>query len=122
MIFGGDGYQNFLDNLKVGDTVCYEIPSWSRSTYRVETVARITPKRTFVLSNNRRFNSRGIHQVDEHHRYYLMPYTSEIIESMLQQELVQKAKTASARVDYDCLEIEQLKKIISVLEEIRNVH
>ncbi len=121
MIFGSKDHQSFLDNLKVGDTVCYEIPSWSRSIYKVETIVRITPKRTFVLSNNQRFTPRGTSQVDKYHRYYLMPYTSDIIESMLQHKLAQKAKIAASRVDYDCMEIAQLKKIIPVLEEVRNV-
>ena len=107
-----DNRQEWLDNLKVDDDVCYEYGTFV-TNYKICKVKRITPKRTFVLYDDLRFDKSGRLRLDSWHSCQIEPITDEIRIKIHRQKLLRKIKD----FDAEKLSYEDLKKVEQIIKE-----
>lgn len=110
--------QTFLDSLKVGDKIVYDISRYGKPEYKVTTIKRITPKRSFVTTEDLKFNKDGISKLDDYMSLYIQPYTKEIEESITRRMLERNATKLLKELDISKLSNEKLLKLINTLKEI----
>jgi hypothetical protein len=106
--------QKWLDGLKLGDEVCYDIGQYRVVDYVIRTIDKITPTRRFVVGNLT-FDSTGEERGSKgvwSHTKYLQPVTDEIRESVLRNSIMDKIK----KFDFKTLDVEGLKIVSEVID------
>ena len=107
-----DEYKQWLDSLKVGDKVTYNCTKYGITRSSLNTISKITPKRSFVLDDDTRFNSKGIYKMEDYYFIHLEKVTPEIEEEILRNKIIYKIKSTDLyKIDID--KLKDINKIIT---------
>ena len=102
--------EEWLNSLNVGDTVCYNTASFVRS-YTLSKIKRITPKRRFILDNNKKFNDTGVGNLDKWRQTQLEKLTEDIKKEIKTKKYITNIKNTNI----NNLQYEKLKKINNII-------
>jgi hypothetical protein len=109
--------QTFLDSLRVGDKIVYDVSRYGKPEYRVTTIKRITPKRSFITEEDLKFKTEGAYKIDSFSYLYMQPYTAEMEEKINRNKLERKTKILLYNLNISKLTDEKLLKLLNTLKE-----
>jgi hypothetical protein len=105
--------KQWLDNLKVGDEVCYRVGSISFKNYVIKTIDKITPTRRFKI-DDLQFDSSG-REMGNTDKWQttkeLLPVTDEVRNAILKDKILSKI----SGFNFKTLNIEELKQIYTII-------
>jgi len=106
--------QEWLDELKPGDTVLVSKGGYGRENWEVSTVARRTPGGQILLTGGRRFNKEGFAtgDADPWYKPWLTEPTPERMEVVERKRLVARIKSS----ELDGLPLEVLRDVVGRLD------
>lgn len=110
--------EEWLKSLKVGDTVCYRVYSWSGSFWRTAKVKKITPTGMLRLEDDTLVNSNGRLKGSYAE---ISPLTAEVAEDIRRQTLTSEVKNLLYKVDKlnpNKLSTEELEIVKAALDKV----
>ena len=101
--------QKWLNNLKVGDEICYDT-ALNFEHFIIAKITKITPTRRFVLSNGDRMDNEGYSRISPWQTIHIEEITTEIKIGIKRRKLINKFQSFDFnKITYDKLiEIDQI--------------